>query len=295
MRHAWPFPSSQASHKPVPHVWGQVLSHRRGKVQIPACDSWWQCLSLSLWVHSEKWINSQPNCLSWWLEWNLEVDPPRWSSRRLPFLKAHICDVCSPGFIYGYDLDPTTWKHRTESLSPFWLGPAWSEGLVATELGALAPYPANSGERLLQTHHAPLLSFSSELLPSPERLPHITLFGVISELGCWHWVSKYCFCFLVIQRPLFSTHSPSPPGTVCRVQRAWQMLSKQSERSIDWVSGWLIGWLTGTPCFLLRSQQCIPAGTGWWTMCFWGMGCTQLSLRDLFLQTTQLQDSHLHD
>ena len=69
--------------------------------------------------------------------------------------------------MYGYDVDPTTWGHRTASLSPFWLGPAWSEGLVAAEPGALAPRPA-------------------ELPPSPERLPHIALFGVISELGSWH-------------------------------------------------------------------------------------------------------------
>jgi len=88
--------------------------------------------------------------------------------------------------MYGYDVDPTTWGHRTASLSPFWLGPAWSEGLVAAEPGALAPRPANSGEQLLQTHHTPSLSFSSELPPSPERLPHIALFGVISELGSWH-------------------------------------------------------------------------------------------------------------
>lgn len=52
--------------------------------------------------------------------------------------------------MYGYDVDPTTWGHRTASLSPFWLEPAWSEGLVAAEPGALAPRPANSGERLLQ-------------------------------------------------------------------------------------------------------------------------------------------------
>ena len=139
-------------------------------------------------------------------------------------------------------------------LRPFWLRPAWSKGLAVAGLAgpgrplcvarcrrrALAPHSADSRGRLLQTHRAPSLSFSSEHSAFP-RTTCLTLQCLVLFLN---WAvgtesANTAFCFPVMLQPLFSAHLSSPPDTMCREQElgTWQMLSKH--RLIDWLINWL--------------------------------------------------------
>ena len=225
MRHAQPFPSSQAS--------PQARSSRMRPGAQPLGRNG---LDFSLWFIMTMPVTVPPSPLGGVKEF----------SAKLPQLVAGVKLIHLDGRLGGC----LSWKlilvvsvHQGSCMDMTWIlllgdigqcpwvpsgwDPPGVRGWWLLSLELSPPHPANSGERLLQTHHAPSLSFSSELPPSPERLPHIAVFGVISELGCWHWVRKYCSCFLVMQRPLFSTHSSSPPGMVCRVQRAGQLADAQ--------------------------------------------------------------------
>lgn len=145
---------------------------------------------------------------------------------------------------------PTTWWHGAEPPKSLLAETSLEQGAGSCRAGraggplrvarcrrrALAPHSADSRDRLLQTHRAPSLSFSSEHSAFP-RTTCLTLQCLVLVLN---WAvgaesANTAFCFPVMLQPLFSAHLSSPPDTTCREQElgTWQTLSKH--RLVDWL------------------------------------------------------------